>query len=180
VIILGIDPSQSQTGWAVIAANTGSLEVVGAGSIPFKLSKGKQKNAKEVEMLSIIYDYVFEITSRFSVTAYSVELPPPLCRRGAQKLQQVVGAIKAALGANNVTTGDEYYPCTVKLTVGGHGRAEKAQVSEGVSKLLTYPWEFRNYDESDAAAVALTYLLKKTEEKEKKGRGKKTILSVLP
>lgn len=180
MIILGIDPSQSRTGWAVIAANTGSLEVVGAGSIPFKLSKGKQKNAKEVEMLSIIYDYVFEITSRFCVTAYSVELPPPLCRRGAQKLQQVVGAIKAALGANNVTTGDEYYPCTVKLTVGGHGLAEKAKVSEGVSKLLTCPWEFQNYDESDAAAVALTYLLKKTEEKEKKRHGKKTILSILP
>lgn len=157
MIILGIDPSKSRTGWAVIAANTGSLEVVGSGSIPFKLSKGKQKNAKEVEMLSIIYDYVFEITSRFSVTSYSVELPPPLCRRGAQKLQQVVGAIKAALGANNVTAGDEYYPSTIKLTIGGHGNAEKAQVSEGVSKLLTYPWEFRNYDESDAAAVALTY-----------------------
>lgn len=155
--ILGVDPSLKQTGWAVLESNTGRLEVVGAGSIPFKIPKGKRTQEKELEMLSIIYDYVFEITSRFCASAYSIELPPPMCRRGAQKLQQVVGAVKAALGANNVSTGDEYYPSTVKLTIGGHGNADKSQVSDGVAKLLTAHWEFRNYDESDAAAIALTY-----------------------
>lgn len=158
--ILGIDPSLRRTGWAVIAANTGSLEVEGAGSIPFPRPKGKLKQEKELEMLSIVYDSILDIASRFMVSAYSIELPPPMCRRGAQKLQQVVGAVKAALGANNVTTGAEYYPSTVKLTIGGHGTADKSQVSDGVAKLLTYPWEFRNFDESDAAAIALTYLSK--------------------
>lgn len=162
-MILGIDPSQRRTGWAVIAANTGSLEVVGAGSIPFKLSKGKRKQAEELEMLSTIYEYILVLASRFTLDAFSIELPPPVCRRGAQKLQQVVGAVKAALGANNVTTGAEYYPSTIKLTIGGHGNAEKAKVSDGVAKLLTSPWEFRNLDESDAAAIALTYFFKKTE-----------------
>ena len=161
--ILGIDPSLKQTGWAVLESNTGSLEVVGAGSIPFKFPKGKNKQEKELEMLSIIYDSILDIASRFMVSAYSIELPPPMCRRGAQKLQQVVGAVKAALGANNVSTGDEYYPSTVKLTIGGHGSADKSQVSAGVAKLLTSRWEFRNYDESDAAAIALTYFFKKTE-----------------
>lgn len=155
--ILGIDPSLSRTGWAVLSKSTGSLEVVGAGSIPFKLPKGKKRQEKELEMLSIIYDSILDISSRFMVSAYSIELPPPLCRRGAQTLQQVVGAIKAALGANNVFTGAEYYPSTVKLTIGGHGTAEKTRVSDGVAKLLTSRWEFRNYDESDAAAIALTY-----------------------
>lgn len=159
--ILGIDPSLKQTGWAVLESNSGSLKVVGAGSIPFKFPKAKGKRQeKELEMLSIVYDSILDISSRFMVSAYSIELPPPMCRRGAQKLQQVVGAVKAALGANNVSTGDEYYPSTVKLTIGGHGNAEKAQVSDGVAKLLTYPCEFRNDDESDAAAIALTYLSK--------------------
>ena len=155
--ILGVDPSLKRTGWAVLESNTGSLEVLVAGSIPFPRPKGKRTQDKELEMLSIIYDSILDIASRFMVSAYSIELPPPVCRRGAQKLQQVVGAVKAALGANNVFTGAEYYPSTVKLTIGGHGNADKSQVSDGVAKLLTYPWEFRNFDESDAAAIALTY-----------------------
>jgi crossover junction endodeoxyribonuclease RuvC len=184
VTILGIDPSLRRTGWAVLESNTGSLEVAGAGSIPFPRSKGKRTQEKELEMLSIVYDSILDIASRFMVSAYSIELPPPVCRRGAQKLQQVVGAIKAALGANNVTTGAEYYPSTIKLTIGGHGNAEKAQVSEGVAKLLTYPWDFKNHDESDAAALALTYWIKlnqtesKNESKRKQNMSKKPCLKL--
>lgn len=53
-------------------------------------------------------------------------------------------------------------PTTVKKTVGGDGKADKAAVAAGVRRLLRLADGYTfatGYDDSDAAAVCLTYLI---------------------
>ncbi|MEI2356089.1 hypothetical protein [Mesobacillus zeae] len=51
-------------------------------------------------------------------------------------------------------------PLKVKLIVAGSGKAEKEDVAESVRKLTGYTGEFATFDESDAAAVGLAYLIR--------------------
>ena len=52
-----------------------------------------------------------------------------------------------------------YAPATVKKTVTGNGKATKSEVQNKLYEL--YPGiSFRNFDESDAVAIGLTYFIK--------------------
>lgn len=54
-------------------------------------------------------------------------------------------------------------PSTVKRLVAGNGKAEKPEVAEGVRKLLRLASDYKfatGYDDSDACAVILAYLLR--------------------
>jgi crossover junction endodeoxyribonuclease RuvC len=50
-------------------------------------------------------------------------------------------------------------PSKVKLIVTGSGKAEKEDVAEAVRRLTNYTGEFATPDESDAAGIALAYLI---------------------
>lgn len=59
--------------------------------------------------------------------------------------------------------GEEIAPSTVKRIVGGSGRAEKEDVAKGVRKYLRLPDDYKfaaGYDDSDACAVILAYLIR--------------------
>ena len=68
---------------------------------------------------------------------------------------KVVGVMDYYLGDREW---DEIYPVTVKRLVAGSGKAEKSEVAEA---LLGYigNLEYKNNDESDAAAVAVAWLI---------------------
>lgn len=51
-------------------------------------------------------------------------------------------------------------PSKVKLIVTGSGKAEKDEVAEAVRRMTGYKGEFATADESDACAIALTYLIR--------------------
>ena len=51
-------------------------------------------------------------------------------------------------------------PSKVKLIVCGSGKAEKPEIAEMVRKLTGYGGEFATFDESDAAAIGLAYLIR--------------------
>ena len=54
-------------------------------------------------------------------------------------------------------------PTTVKKTVTGSGKAEKSEVAEAVRRMLRLPPDYpfaKGYDDSDACAVILAYLLR--------------------
>lgn len=50
-------------------------------------------------------------------------------------------------------------PTRVKKLVAGKGKADKDEVAEGVRRLTGYKGKFATDDESDAAAIALAYLI---------------------
>lgn len=57
----------------------------------------------------------------------------------------------------------ELAPTTVKKTVAGNGKAEKKDVAEAVRKWLRLPDDYpfaKGYDDSDACAVVLAYLIR--------------------
>jgi crossover junction endodeoxyribonuclease RuvC len=67
---------------------------------------------------------------------------------------------RAASELGYVVSDDTLTPTKVKEQIGGGGKAEKSVVAEGVRKLLGNDLEFNaGYDDSDACAIGLTWLI---------------------
>jgi len=88
---------------------------------------------------------------------------------GSKRGTQIVFGSWAAVDSGLLRFGyaisdkDEITPSTVKATVGGRGGASKEEVEEGCRKYFNLPEDFvfRNDNESDAAAIAYTWLLQR-------------------
>jgi crossover junction endodeoxyribonuclease RuvC len=78
--------------------------------------------------------------------------------RTALSVGQARGAALVACAAARVACA-EYPPATVKSTVCGYGRAEKAQVQRMVRAILGLPDVPRPHHASDALAVAICHAL---------------------
>lgn len=74
-------------------------------------------------------------------------------------LSEVVGVMDLVLWQKAEKEWEEFYPSTIKKEVSGNGRADKQAVAAAVLEYVN-GIEFKNDDESDATAVALTWLLK--------------------
>lgn len=79
-----------------------------------------------------------------------------------QALFKVVGVSELNLRDHRIV---EIPPTTVKKTLTGSGKADKAEVAEAVRKMLCLPdgYAFATDDESDACAVILAYLIANSE-----------------
>ncbi len=159
--ILGIDPSYKNTGWCIINAQENGFAVLRAGSIPVSLYRSKKISPECTEARNIskiagnIELLILKQTNPW-IDAVAIEKAPPLRRAGANLLQQILGAIKVVIGAKLLDY-KEFYPMTVKKLVTGFGGAEKIEVEKAIEEKLTKRHEFRNYDESDACAIAMAY-----------------------
>jgi crossover junction endodeoxyribonuclease RuvC len=71
-------------------------------------------------------------------------------------------AVDRALNRYGLAVDEIIVPSTVKKTLTGSGTAKKPEVAEAVRKILRLPsdYKFATDDESDAAAVAIAYLLR--------------------
>lgn len=92
------------------------------------------------------------------------EIWPP-SRNYAQndKVHGAWSAVDRALSRLGLAVADNISPKTVKKIVTGDGNADKAKVAEAVRKWLRLPadYQFRaGYDDSDALAVCLAYLIR--------------------
>ncbi|MMZ65156.1 Holliday junction resolvase [compost metagenome] len=92
------------------------------------------------------------------------EIWPP-SRNYAQndKVHGAWSAVDRALSRLGLAVADNISPKTVKKIVTGDGNADKAKVAEAVRKWLRLSpdYQFRaGYDDSDAAAVCLAYLIR--------------------
>lgn len=162
--ILGIDPSFKRTGWCIVETQfDDSFIVLKAGSIPLSTYKSKKILPELSEGIGIaaIADEIRAIVAVESLDVVAVEKAPFMVHAGAGLLQQVLGAIKATV-CSYVGVYKELYPVTVKKLVSGSGKAEKAQLAAAVENHLAELWEFDNYDESDACAIAMAYWLQVT------------------
>ena len=85
---------------------------------------------------------------------------------GSKRATQLVfgswAAIDMALGRYGyaIPKENEFSPSAVKKAATGNGKADKAEVEAGVRTILKLPddFVFRTDDESDATAIAITYL----------------------
>jgi len=84
-------------------------------------------------------------------------------KRQGQTIYGAWAAVDSGLQRCGLRVNAEINASTVKKTIGGHGKADKAEVAAGVRRILglSDDFIFATDDESDAVAIGLTYLIEK-------------------
>ena len=148
MIILGLDPSLSCTGWGVIRSE---------GSRLVHLANGQVKTdpkAPMAERLAQLYREVAEVIAehrpdRAAAEEVFVNKNP----QSTLKLAQARGCVLAACGASGLAV-NEHAARLVKKAVVGTGAAEKSQV-QAMLKILLPGAQIAGADAADALAVAI-------------------------
>jgi crossover junction endodeoxyribonuclease RuvC len=148
VLILGLDPSLSCTGWGVVSSEGASLTHVANGQI------ATLANAPMAERLAALHARVADIIAaqrpdRAACEEVFVNKNP----QSTLKLAQARGAVLAACGAAGLSV-NEHAARLVKKAVVGTGGADKRQVQSMVGVLLP-GIAIAGADAADALAVAI-------------------------
>jgi crossover junction endodeoxyribonuclease RuvC len=148
MIILGLDPSLSCTGWGVIRSE---------GSRVIHLANGQVKTDAKAPMakrLAQLYREVSAVIAAHSPDRAAAE--EVFLNKNPQstlKLAQARGCVLAACGAAGLAV-NEHAARLVKKAVVGTGAAEKAQV-QAMLKILLPGAAIAGADAADALAVAI-------------------------
>jgi crossover junction endodeoxyribonuclease RuvC len=165
MIILGIDPGTASTGYGLIKADStcqetdisklkGSLECLGYGLISTKpdLSTGDRLKKLNNDLSRLIKKYrpeIIAIESLYFFKNFKTAIP----------VSQASGVVFLTAAKNHVPI-FSLTPPQVKMTIAGHGWAEKEKVQEKMKNLLGLEEIPKPDDAADALAIALTYFLK--------------------
>ena len=148
MIILGLDPSLSCTGWGVIRAEGSRLSHIANGQI------ATDPKAPIAERLSALQAGLAEVIIAHRPDRAAAE--EVLVNKNPQstlKLAQARGAVLAACGAAGLSV-NEHAARLVKKAVVGTGAAEKAQV-QAMLRVLLPGVRLAGADAADALAVAI-------------------------
>lgn len=149
MIIIGLDPSLKQTGYALIEYP--SLQIVKAGIISTSSGDEYYKRIK------IIYDEIFELIEKnkpihaaIEESFYSKNV------KTANQLAQVRIILILAAMQNDLTI-SLFSPNSIKKAVTGRGHASKEQVAYMVKEIFNIDKDIPD-DVSDALATAYTFI----------------------
>lgn len=148
MILLGLDPSLSCTGWGVIRVEGSRLSHVANGQIR------TDPKAPMAERLALLHAGIAEVIAAHGPTrAACEEVFVNENPRSTLKLSQARGAVLAACGAASLAV-NEHAARLVKKAVVGTGAADKKQVAAMV-KVLLPGVALAGTDAADALAVAI-------------------------
>lgn len=146
--IIALDLSIANTGIAIYDQKASLIEVYSITTNP--------KNTHGIRLKQIA-KFIINLRKVYPTKTAIIERAFSLHNTATQVLYRVHGIV------NYIFSDCEqiyYAPNDIKKTITGSGKAEKKQVYEVIQEL--YPEiKFNNYDESDAAAIGLTYFIKK-------------------
>jgi crossover junction endodeoxyribonuclease RuvC len=148
MLILGIDPSLSCTGWGVIRAEGSRIAHVANGEIK------TSARAPMVERLAELYRAIGGVIAQYDPARAACE--EVFLNKNPQstlKLAQARGSVLAACGGSGLEV-NEHAARLVKKAVVGSGGAEKRQVQAMLSVLLPGA-RVTGPDAADALAVAI-------------------------
>jgi crossover junction endodeoxyribonuclease RuvC len=148
MIILGLDPSLSCTGWGVIRAEGARIAHVANGQIP------TDAKAAMTERLAVLQGALAEVIATHRPDRAAAE--EVFLNKNPQstlKLAQARGVVLAACGAADLVV-NEHAARLVKKAVVGTGGADKAQV-QAMLKVLLPGVAVTGADAADALAVAI-------------------------
>ncbi len=148
MIILGLDPSLSCTGWGVIRAEGTRISHIANGQIK---TDAKAPMPARLSHLVTALDAVIAEHSPERAACEEVFLNKN--PQSTLKLAQARGAVLAACGAAGLDV-REHAARAVKKSVVGTGGADKAQV-QAMLKVLLPGAEIAGADAADALAVAI-------------------------
>lgn len=148
MIVLGLDPSLSCTGWGVIRVEGSRTTHIANGQVP------TEAKAPMADRLHHLHDAVAAVIAAHAPDRVAVE--EVFANKNPQstlKLAQARGAVLAACGRAGVPV-REHAARLVKKAVVGTGGAEKAQV-QAMLKVLLPGALIAGPDAADALAVAI-------------------------
>ena len=156
MIILGIDPGSRKAGYALIEVQGKKISYIASGAL-------KYDHVDEfIDRLGIIYSSCAELLKKYQPDEVSVEsLIYVKSIEALSKLAQARGAMVAAFSQTHQGKVFEYAPNLVKVSVTGHGHADKAAVDKALSMMFG-KIPFKTADESDALAIAVCHALNRT------------------
>ncbi len=148
MIILGLDPSLSCTGWGVVRVEGSRLSHVANGQIPTdaKALMAARLAHLQAELAQVIAEHT---PDRAAAEEVFVNKNP----QSTLKLAQARGAVLAACGAAGLEV-REHAARKVKQAVVGTGGADKVQV-QAMLKVLLPGARVAGADAADALAVAI-------------------------
>ncbi|MFN4039659.1 MAG: crossover junction endodeoxyribonuclease RuvC [Erythrobacter sp.] len=148
MLILGLDPSLSCTGWGVIRSEGARISHIANGEIR------TDPKAPMTARLDHLYAAVVAVIGQHAPDrAACEEVFLNANPQSTLKLAQARGAVLAACGRHNLVVA-EHAARLVKKSVVGTGRAEKPQVAAMV-KVLLPGVAITGADAADALAVAI-------------------------
>jgi crossover junction endodeoxyribonuclease RuvC len=148
LLILGLDPSLSSTGWGVIRSEGARISHLANGQI--KTDPAAPMAARLATLQAGLASVIAEHhPDRAAAEEIFVNKNP----QSTLKLAQARGAVLAACGAAGLAV-NEHAARQVKKAVTGTGAAEKAQVAAMV-KVLLPGVQIAGSDAADALAVAI-------------------------
>lgn len=148
MLILGLDPSLSCTGWGLIRSEGARLSHIAHGQITTGVK------VPMAERLHHLHDAIFAVIGAHGPDRAAVE--EVFLNKNPQstlKLAQARGAVLAACGRASLPV-SEHAARLVKKAVVGTGGAEKAQV-QAMLKVLLPGVHIAGADAADALAVAI-------------------------
>ena len=151
MIILGIDPGTTVTGYGIIKMKFNTYEVLDFGCIR------PPSKADSSEKYLIIFNGIEQLLETYSPEAVAVETQ--FMYKNAQssmKLGMARGMAILAAARRKISL-YEYAPRKAKLAVVGNGAASKAQVQKMIQLLLKLPELPTPEDAADALALALCH-----------------------
>ena len=150
--VLGVDPGSLRSGWAVLEGTADRPRLIACGEIALGAAR------PFAERLATLHARTASIAAKHRPEVAAVEAPfHGVSARSALQLAHARGVVLAALAAAGVPV-VEYAPATVKKSVTGSGRADKAQVQAMVARLVPGGASVGGADVADAVAAALCHL----------------------
>jgi crossover junction endodeoxyribonuclease RuvC len=149
--VLGIDPGTAACGYGIVHASGGRLTAVDHG---WWRTSAREAPARRLRQ---IHDAVAELIAEHAPQAAALEESfVGADARTALFVGQARGAVLVACAGAGLDC-SEYPPATVKQSVCGYGRADKAQVGRMVTAILGLPAEPASSHAADALAVAICH-----------------------
>ena len=148
--ILGLDPGSQRTGYGCVAPGPDGPTRIASGVI--RLGKGPLP-----ERLARLHTELGRLFAVYSPDACAIEgVFHQRNVRSALILGHARGVCMLAAAVHAVPVA-EYAPARVKLSIVGHGAADKSRVSAMVASILGFE-PHDSFDETDALALALCHL----------------------
>ena len=173
MIILGIDPGTLKTGYGIVELSNGKIKLLASGVI-------ENRRMKSLPLrLKFIYDEITRLIDEFLPDELSIE--SAFYGKNVQSALKIGHArgVSILAAINKQIPTYEYSPREIKKSVVGNGAASKQQVMYMVNQILQLKKKKKNFDETDAIAVALCHLQKITRP-DKKHRDWKTFVKENP
>lgn len=149
MVILGIDPGFTVTGYSILQKNKNAVIMLDHGFLKLPATQPLEIR------IGIFYNFLHEKIKHHGVTAISLETP--FLGKNAQTFLKLgyLRGILYLLAQQNKLSLLEFAPREVKQTITGYGAADKEQVAKVLSMLFPAIPKPLKADVTDAIAISL-------------------------